>query len=85
MVGLASILLLGIGAQWLAWRLRLPSILLLLLVGFLAGPCAERFLGEKLLDPDRLLGDSLLPFVSLAVATILLEGGLTLRFQDRSF
>jgi NhaP-type Na+/H+ or K+/H+ antiporter len=77
MVGLASILLLGIGAQWLAWRLRLPSILLLLLVGLAAGPLS----GNRLLDPDELFGDSLLPFVSLAVATILLEGGLTLRFR----
>ena len=77
MLGLASILLLGIGAQWLAWRLRLPSILLLLLVGFVVGP----FTGHKLLDPDELLGESLLPFVSLAVAVILFEGGLTLRFR----
>ena len=29
---------LGLGAQWLAWRLRLPSILLLLVIGFVAGP-----------------------------------------------
>ncbi len=78
MLGLASILLLGIGAQWLAWRFRFPSILLLLLVGFLAGPLSN----QRLLDPDNLLGNALLPFVSLAVATILLEGGLTLRFQD---
>jgi hypothetical protein len=30
LIGLTSILVLGIGAQWLAWRIRLPSILLLL-------------------------------------------------------
>ena len=66
----------GIGAQWLAWRLRLPSILLLLLVGCLAGPV----LG--LLDPDAIMGDALAPFVSLSVALILFEGGLTLRFSE---
>jgi len=78
MLALASILLLGIGAQWLAWRLRLPSILLLLLCGFVAGP----FTGNRIVDPNALLGDSLLPFVSLAVAIILFEGGLTLRFRE---
>ena len=78
MLGLAGILLLGIGAQWLAWRLRIPSILLLLLAGFTVGP----FTGQALLDPDALLGDALQPFVSLAVAVVLFEGGLTLRFRE---
>lgn len=76
MSGLASILFLGIGAQWLAWRLGFPSILLLLVVGFVAGPLTGA------LDPDQLLGDALLPFVSLSVAAILLEGGLSLRLRD---
>lgn len=70
--GLALILVLGIGAQFLAWRLRLPAILLLLVVGFAAGPV----LG--LVDPDAILGELLFPFVSLAVAVILFEGGLSL-------
>ncbi len=72
LIGLASILVLGVGAQWLAWRLRLPAILLLLLVGFVAGPVTG------FLDPDALLGDILLPVVSLSVAVILFEGGLSL-------
>jgi len=76
MAQLASVLLLGIGAQWLAWRLRLPSILLLLLVGFTVGP----FTG--LVDPDAMLGESFIPFVSISVALILLEGGLSLRLSD---
>lgn len=75
LVGLASILILGISAQWLAWRLRLPSILLLLIFGFLAGPATG------LLDPDALFGDVLLPLVSLSVAVILFEGGLNLRLS----
>ena len=41
LVGLAAIAVLGVGAQWLAWRLRLPSILLLLGVGFVAGPLTD--------------------------------------------
>ena len=32
--GLAAIILLGVSAQWLAWRLRLPSLLLLMVAGF---------------------------------------------------
>lgn len=78
MTGLASILVLGIGSQWLAWRLKVPSILLLLVVGCLAGPLS----GHRVLDPDALLGDALQPFVSIAVAVILFEGGLTLRLRD---
>jgi NhaP-type Na+/H+ or K+/H+ antiporter len=73
---LVSIIVLGIGAQWLAWRLRLPSILLLLLFGFLAGPVTG------FLDPDALLGDMLAPFISLSLAIILFEGGLSLRIAD---
>ncbi|MEM8883987.1 MAG: sodium:proton antiporter [Planctomycetota bacterium] len=75
--GLALVAIIGIGAQWLAWRLRLPSILLLMGAGFLAGP--------ELLDlirPDEKFGDLLLPIVSLSVAILLFEGGLTLRLRD---
>ncbi|MFC1619961.1 cation:proton antiporter [Candidatus Neomarinimicrobiota bacterium] len=76
LIGLASIIILGIGSQWLAWRLHLPSILILLLVGFLAGPITN------FLQPDDLFGDLLVPFVSIAVALILFEGGLSLRLSE---
>jgi NhaP-type Na+/H+ or K+/H+ antiporter len=76
LVGLASIIVLGILAQWLAWRLQLPSILLLLIFGFIAGPITG------FLDPDRLLGDLLIPLVSVSVAIILFEGGLSLRISE---
>lgn len=71
----------GIGAaalacQWLAWRVRLPAILFLLLSGILAGP----ILG--LLDPQQLFGPLLFPLVSLSVALILFEGSLTLRLSE---
>lgn len=73
---LGAIVLLGILSQWVAWRLRFPSIFLLLIVGFVAGPVTG------LIDPDSLMGDMLLPFVSLSVAIILFEGGLTLNIKE---
>lgn len=76
LIRLASIVVLGIAAQWLAWRLRLPSILLLLTFGILAGPV----LG--FLHPYAMFGDLLLPMVSLSVAVILYEGGLSLKFRE---
>ncbi|MCA8991605.1 MAG: sodium:proton antiporter [Planctomycetaceae bacterium] len=66
----------GIGAQWLASRLRIPSILLLLGAGILAGPA----LG--IVGPEELLQDLLFPFVSMCVAIILFEGAMSLRFQE---
>lgn len=76
MHAVALITLLGAVCQWLAWWLRLPAILFLLLTGFLVGPLAGW------IDPDALLGPLLFPFVSLAVAVILFEGSLTLRFSE---
>jgi NhaP-type Na+/H+ or K+/H+ antiporter len=76
MLGLASLLVLGIGAQWISWRLRQPSILLLLVCGFVAGPVTGW------LKPDALLGDLLVPIVSLSVALILFEGGLSLDLRE---
>jgi len=66
---------LGVGAQWLAWRLRLPAIVLMLGAGLLAGPAFG------LLDPAADIGPLLGPVISLAVAVILFEGGLTLNFH----
>ena len=76
LIQLASIITLGILAQWLAWRFHLPSILLLLLFGFFAGPITH------LIDPDTLFGDLLFPLVSISVAIILFEGGMSLRLQE---
>ena len=78
---LASMIALGFFAQWLAWRLRLPSLLLLIAFGFLLGEAARGF-GH---DPKQLINDDVLfPGVSLAVAVVLFEGGLSLRFRDVS-
>lgn len=73
---LASILILGMTAQWVGWRFGVPSILLLLIVGFVAGPMTG------FLDPDHLLGDLLIPIVSVSVGIILFEGGLTLEIIE---
>ncbi|MEW6272335.1 MAG: cation:proton antiporter [Thermodesulfobacteriota bacterium] len=76
LIELAAILVLGILAQWISWRLRMPSILLLLATGLIAGPVTGW------LHPDVLLGELLLPLVSLSVAVILYEGGLNLKLRE---
>jgi NhaP-type Na+/H+ or K+/H+ antiporter len=73
---IALLLSLGVLCQWLAWRMRLPAILPLLLTGLLLGPAFG------VLDPDAFLGELLFPVVSLGVAIILFEGSLTLRMSD---
>lgn len=73
---LAAIGFAGICAQWLAWRFRLPAIVLLLLAGALAGPVTG------FLNPVEDFGDIYRPLISLAVAIILFEGGLTLNFKE---
>jgi NhaP-type Na+/H+ or K+/H+ antiporter len=73
---IAAVIVLGIGAQWLSWRLKLPAILALLVIGIVAGPVTG------LLRPDEMFGEMLFPVVSLGVALVLFEGGLTLRFSD---
>jgi NhaP-type Na+/H+ or K+/H+ antiporter len=77
-LGLLLTALLGIGfaAQWLAWRVKLPAILFLLIAGIALGPVTG------LVQPDRLLGPLLFPMVSLSVALILFEGSLSLRFGE---
>lgn len=80
---LAAVPVLGVVAQWLAWRIKLPSILVLLFFGIL--------LGRLVKIDDLIVGDSadpaaasrlLFPFVSLSVAVIMFEGGLSLRLRE---
>ncbi|MBS9822271.1 cation:proton antiporter [Vibrio alginolyticus] len=73
---LSAVGVIGLGCQWLAWRLRLPAILFLLLAGLIVGPFMQW------LNPDEILGNLLFPLVSLAVAVILFEGSLTLNFKE---
>lgn len=68
--------LLGLLCQWLAWRVKLPAILFLLLSGIVLGPVSG------VLQPDALFGDLLFSFISLSVAIILFEGSLTLKRSE---
>ncbi|GBU13101.1 sodium/hydrogen exchanger [Enterobacterales bacterium] len=73
------LVIIGLGslaAQWLAWLLKLPAILPLLLLGVLLGPATH------VIQPDVLFGSLLFPLVSLSVAIILFEGALTLRIDE---
>jgi len=88
MLELAGIIILGILAQWVAWKFKIPAILPLILIGLLVGPIAAEFLsedGSKWIEPiwngtkGLFPGDSLYYFVSLAISIILFEGGLTLK------
>lgn len=73
---IALIGLLGIGAQWIAWRTGWPAIALMLVAGVLAGPVTG------LIVPEQTFGELLEPLVSIAVALILFEGGLSLNFRE---
>ncbi len=72
----AAVGLLGVGSQWLAWRLQLPAIVLMLVAGILVGPVFG------LLQPAAEFGPMLSPLIGLAVAIILFEGGLTLNLHE---
>jgi len=91
MIELAGIIILGILAQWVAWRFKIPAILPLILIGLLVGPVASEFLTDdktKYIEPiwngtkGLFPGDSLYYFVSLAISIILFEGGLTLKRNE---
>lgn len=91
MIELAGIIILGILAQWVAWRFKLPAILPLILIGLLVGPFAAEYLsedGSKWIEPiwngnkGLFPGDGLFYFVSLAISVILFEGGLTLKLRE---
>ncbi len=90
MLELSGIIILGICAQWLAWRFKLPAILPLILIGLLVGPIATLFTddGAKLIEPvwngknGLFPGEGLYYFVSLAISIILFEGGLTLKRSE---
>ncbi len=90
MVELASIIILGILAQWVAWRFKIPAILPLILIGLLVGPIASYYTedGSKFIEPiwngtkGLFPGESLYYFVSLSIGVILFEGGLTLKRSE---
>ncbi len=73
---IALVVAVSAACQWVAWRLRLPSILLLLVVGFGIGQVvrAEHVLGQQILFDG----------VSLLVGVILFEGSMSLRLKELS-
>ncbi|WP_052134495.1 cation:proton antiporter [Sphingomonas sp. 37zxx] len=73
---IALIGVIGIGAQWIAWRSGLPAIALMLVAGIVAGPLTG------IIRPEEDFGHLLEPAVSLAVAVILFEGGLSLNLRE---
>ncbi len=85
---------LGIGAQWLAWRLQRPAIVLMAIAGLIFGPLlgwvlslglpgpVDHFLDMFWLNPVEDFGDVYRPMIGIAVAIILFEGGMNLRFKD---
>ncbi|MEL7448462.1 MAG: sodium:proton antiporter [Pseudomonadota bacterium] len=70
------VIALGVSAQWLSWRSKLPTIILLATAGILAGPVFH------VVVPSELFGDRLPAIVSLCVAIILFEGGLNLQLHE---
>ncbi len=90
MLELAGIIILGILAQWTAWRFKIPAILPLILIGLFVGPISTLMSedGTQWIQPiwngkeGLFPGESLFYFVSLAIGIILFEGGLTLKFGE---
>ncbi|MFH4969291.1 cation:proton antiporter [Gaetbulibacter sp. M240] len=91
MIELAGIIILGILAQWVAWKFKIPAILPLILIGLLVGPISATYISEdgtKWIEPiwngktGLFPGDGLFYFVSLAISIILFEGGLTLKRSE---
>ncbi|WP_299195439.1 sodium:proton antiporter [uncultured Erythrobacter sp.] len=73
---IAAVGALGIGAQWIAWRTGWPAIVLMLAAGFIAGPITG------MIDPEAAFGELLDPMISVGVALILFEGGLSLDLRE---
>jgi NhaP-type Na+/H+ or K+/H+ antiporter len=92
MIELAGIIVLGIIAQWMAWRLKLPAILPLIIIGLLVGPFSTLYTvdGSKLIEPvwngssGLFPGEMIYYIVSLSISIILFEGGLTLKRSELS-
>ncbi len=74
--GLTVLIALIAATQWLSTVIRLPALLPAAGLGLLVGPVGG------LVDADALLGNLLLPLVSLSLAAILYEEGLSVRFSE---
>ena len=75
-IALGTIVVFGVCAQWLGRRTGIPSIVLLLVAGIIAGPITG------LVDPEELLGNTLDPAITLAVGLLLFDSGFSLEFKN---
>jgi NhaP-type Na+/H+ or K+/H+ antiporter len=75
-IGFGLTILFAVGCQIVAQRVRIPAIVLLLPVGFLAGHFIHA------MNPAKSLGAAFSPLVALAVAIVLFDGGLDLEFRE---
>ena len=73
---LPFIIFIGLFSQWLAWRFRMPAIVIMSIAGLIIGP----FTG--LVSPKETFGPIFHTIISLAVAVILFEGSLSLDFRE---
>jgi NhaP-type Na+/H+ or K+/H+ antiporter len=76
LAGLGLVIVLAVAARLLAQRLRVPALVILLPVGFIAGAMTDD------VHPEALLGAAFQPFVSLGVGLILFEAGLRLDLSE---
>ena len=76
LTGLGLVIVLAIACRLVAGRFRIPVIVLLLPVGFLAGAATED------VHPEALFGSAFQPLVSLGVGLILFEAGLRLNLGE---
>jgi NhaP-type Na+/H+ or K+/H+ antiporter len=74
--GLGLVLFLAVSSQLLARTLKVPALVVLLPIGFLAGVATDD------VHPENLLGSVYQPLVSIAVGVILFEAGLRLSFRE---
>src|SRR3974390_2666915 len=72
--GAGLILVLAGGSRVVASRLHIPALIILLPAGFIAGALTTD------VNPDRLLGSAFQPLVSPAVAVILYDSGVALKW-----
>ncbi|MCX4820142.1 cation:proton antiporter [Streptomyces sp. NBC_01142] len=75
LLGIGLTVVLAVGSQLLASRLRVPALVVLLPVGFAAGAMTD------VIHPDRLVGPDFSALVSLSVAVILYDAGLGLELR----
>ncbi len=69
----------GLAAQWIAWRIRIPAIIVLIAAGLLLGPVAELWGGLLDIDSDLPGFQNL---IGLGVALVLFEGGMVLELRE---